>query len=96
MNIDNSTLVYILVAAVIVALIVCYSIAYVMTDHGRIELKKMAVRKQLDLELAKVGAAELMKTEEARHLMLEAMRRARNTESQNFESTVNALLSDRP
>ncbi len=95
MNFDSSTLIYILVAGVIVTLIASYAFAFVMTDSGRLDLKKLAVRRQFDLELAKVGAVELVKLEEARALMLEAMKRARSVESENFPTTVNALLSDR-
>lgn len=93
---EPAALVYILITAVILTLITSYAFAFVMTDSGRLELKKLAVRRQYDLELAKVGAVELMKTEDARNLMLEAMRRSPGTESRNYEATVNALLSDHP
>lgn len=93
MTIDN--LVYILIAAVIVVLIVSYACAWTMTDSGRLEWKKLAVRKQFDLELAKVGAVEVIKLEEARELMLKAMDRGRSVDASGWKPTVDALLSDR-
>jgi hypothetical protein len=85
----------ILVAAVVfVSLVVCYTFAYILTDSGRLELKKLRVKKQFDLELAKVGAQEIISKQETRQLMHNAVERVISLRPEHT-TMIDALLSDR-